>query len=1055
MLLPALLLALQPAAWTGLRAQTPESASLKGRVLDEAGQGLPGVVVKLSSRTPPVGVPAVITDLEGHYAFNLLQPGGTYTLTASIPDYATVEAGPLEVRAGRVTRLDLTMRRSSDLQETVKVVARGEMVALEETSTSSTFNSEFIEGVPLVGRSFSDLLTLAPGVTDPDGDGKLNVRGARDTGLQLRIDGTNVTNPLTGAFGQDVNLESVEEIEIITAGASAEYGRADGGFANVITKSGGNELSGSLKVFYRSQFLDGRAVGDGGTFRFTDLDLHLTAGGALVKDHLWYFAALQRVDEERPVKLPEGEGTVLESSEGWRNFAKLTWQASPSHKLALQINHDPLDTLGNNIGPNIAAESDFLLATGGSLPQLTWTAILSPSLLMQTSLSHLNTRAEIEPVSGAFQPLPIGTVVDSAGVVTVQFPCNTLNCVGDDRFNRFFFVRSSPRGDQVQSQSGAYFTQAGADLTRTTLRADLSYTIEEAAGQHAVKTGFQYDLESYGEGRVTNPILTDRTCGSDTCAVALPFRLGSMTLQVYEPLRSVMTAESFNVGAYAQDSWKPRPNLTVNAGVRFDLEQIDTEGFTYFSPAEEAVEALRRYDLVCSAFGPACEGTRTPGRRDGDLPGVFAPPPGHPALQFDVNGDGLLTLAGDEGAVLYEPFTTDVDRLPDAFFISNVNLAPRFSVSWDPWADGRTKVFGTYGVYYDRLFLGSVVTDQDPSWYVAEWLLGGRADLQAFPGRRSTPLTPVVSIGQTDRDLATPYTTEYTFGFERELAPEWSVAVSFVHREGSDLLQDRDVNHITCEGFDNVFGVDPMAVCGDGGFLELDRFGGRSIAASTSSGAAAVTNVRNGAVDLYHLNPNFNQVLRVTNSNASRYTSWELALRKRLHRNWQMHVGYTWSTAEGDAESFDSAQGNDPAVSDKVGGYLDYDQRHVFKWQTVTHLPREILLGASVTWASGLPYTFVRNEEDLDDVGSLTPQRIFSITGRKNDQRNASQLSVDGRVEKRLNLGRWQASAFLSAENLMGDQELILRQVDRDRRDITDGQERLGRRWEIGASILF
>jgi len=181
----------------------------------------------------------------------------------------------------------------------------------------------------------------------------------------------------------------------------------------------------------------------------------------------------------------------------------------------------------------------------------------------------------------------------------------------------------------------------------------------------------------------------------------------------------------------------------------------------------------------------------------------------------------------------------------------------------------------------------------------------------------------------------------------------------------------------------------------------------------------------------------------------------EMALRKRLHRNWQMQATYTWSRAEGDAESFASIQGNDPAVSDKASGLLDYDQTHVFKFQAVTYLPHEILLGGTLMWASGLPYTFISNTGDYDDQGLLTPQRIFSITGEKNDQRNGSQLTLDGRLEKRFRAGKAQVAAFLSAENLLNRDELVLRQVDRDERGIVDGERRFGRRFEIGASIHF
>ncbi len=222
----------------GLFAQTVGTAALKGRVLDGEGGGLPGVVLVLTNPSAPIGSQSAISDVEGNYQFRLLPPGRGYSVTASIPGFATIVAGPFELHAARSTIQDLVLKPSSDLEETIHVEARGNTVDTSSTKTSTTYNAEFIEGIPLLGRQFSDLLALAPGVTDSSNDGRYNVRGARDTGFQLRLDGTNVTDPVSGYFAQEINLDSIEEVEVITAGASAEYGRADGGFANVITKSG-------------------------------------------------------------------------------------------------------------------------------------------------------------------------------------------------------------------------------------------------------------------------------------------------------------------------------------------------------------------------------------------------------------------------------------------------------------------------------------------------------------------------------------------------------------------------------------------------------------------------------------------------------------------------------------------------------------------------------------------------------------------------------------------------------------------------------------------------
>ncbi len=912
-----------------------------------------------------------------------------------------------------------------------------------------------------MGRSFTDILALAPGVTDTDGDGNPNVRGARDTGLQLRLDGSNVTNPLTGKISQQgVNLESIEQVDVITAAAPAEYSRADGGFANVITKSGGNDLDGSLKVFYRSSFLDGDGAGtQPGAFQsFSDTDAYLTIGGPIVRDHLWYFATMERLDEEIPVVLPSGD-FGLRTLDGWRGFGKVTWQVNTSNRLALQMNYDPVESTGNNIGPGIDPETDYRLRTGGTLPQFTWTAVLTPTLLLQYTLSRLEGHADIDPTSGNFGPIPIETRQTVNGEV-IPLPCDTLNCQGETRFRTFVFPTPGPRGasSATAAESGPYNYSSYQDLTRTTVRSDLSYTVEQMAGQHSFKAGFEYALESYSESGITNPILTDRTCsfGDRGCnlggASGPPPASnlgGSIYLEVFDPQDREMSADGYNAGAYFQDAWKPWPNLTINAGLRYDHEEIDSSGYTDFDPITEAREVARNYDLLCDAAGLTCVTGLTPA----NLPSIIVPPPGHPALRFDLNGDGIVETAGAEGDLIQAPFTSPAERSPDQFLITNNNLAPRFSLAWDPWSNGKTKLFGSWGKYYDRLFLSSVATEQQPESLTAQWTLAFFGT-QGYPGTYSLPLQNH-SIAQTGRELRTPYTIERTFGIERELAPEWAVTLSYISRQGHDLLQDKDLNHITCKQFDTTFHTDPYEVCGDGGALELDRFGKYAVASSPFYPGNVGVSIPNGAIDLYNLNHNYNQILRVGNYNGSKYTAIEMVLRKRLHRNWQMLFSYTWSKARGEAESFDTILGNDPAVSEAVGGYLDFDQRHVIKWQGVTHLPHGLLLGGSLQWASGLPYSLIYNVEDRDNLGNLSPQRVFTVTGVKNDQRNNSQVTLNGRIEKRLSLGSTLLSAFVEGENLLDGNELTLQVVDRDSRGTVQGTRRYGRRWEMGVSVFF
>ena len=1056
-------------------AQTGTTASLTGRILDDAGDGLPGVVVSLTNPAAPIGSPTSVTDIEGHFAFRLLPPGGGYMLKASIPGFATVIAGPLDLGQGRVTVQNLTLKPAKDLEETIRVEARGDIVDTSSTKTTTTYDSEFIEGLPLLGRKFNDILTLAPGVTDTDGDGNPNVRGARDTGLQLRMDGTNVTDPLTGHFGQDINLETIEEIEIITSGASAEYGRADGGFANIITKSGGNDTQGSVKLFFRSKFLDGDGAGNNDSNpgkpvevpEFHDLRSFYTLGGAMVRDHLWYFSSIERLDREEPVVFTTGDAR-LTTLKGWNAFGKITWQANGDNKLALQMSYDPLERGGNFLGSRTTPESDYTIETGGPLLQLKWTSIISPRLLLETLVSRMEGGRAINPVSDHFKTIEVSTESDGRHNYA-HLPCITTNCQKD---KSIFSLRQDTRGFRfirtISSIVGPYYYKDDDERERSTFKADLSYAIDDALGSHAIKTGFEFTDERYSDEPINNPQLTDKTLPASRCDNLPPHlpesvRCGTLQMDIFEPVQLPLAADGFNSGAYVQNSWKPRPNLTINLGLRLDNEEINSNGFAPFDPLPESREILRRFDALCEAADlttGTCSSTRVPGRpfqglpQEVNLSGVSM---SHPSRALDLDGDGLVNLTNShlEFANYIAPLTTRAARETNGFSISNTNLAPRLSISWDPMADGRTKVFGTWNQYYDRLFLGSVTTEQEPDRFTAQWFAID-ATQQADPGSLSKALNGVVSTNQVDRNLATPNTIEWSVGFERELAPEWAVSLTYVSRRGRDLLQDLDMNHITCKQFDGAFHVAPMEVCGDNGRLEMDRFGDTIDPDPNNPVTHPFIRQRNGAIDLYVLNPNWNQVLRTGNFNSSRYASTELALRKRLHRNWQMQLSYTHSVATGQAEKFIDLAGNDPAISDAAVGYLDFDQRHVLKWQAVSHLPHGLILGGTVQWASGLPFSLILIDSDEDDLSNLTGQRISFPTGRKNDQRNSGQWTLNARIEKSFAIRGALASAFLSGENLTDSDDVGITSLRSGVRGSgLDGAKRFGRRWELGVAVEF
>src|SRR5437867_241701 len=237
-------------------------------------------------------------------------------------------------------------------------------------------------GHPLPGATVlvkNDSLAVGePGaVTDVNGTGNPNIHGARDTDVITLVDGVNTTDPFTGYFGQQLNIESIEQIEVITSGATAEFGRAQGGFANIITKSGGNDFQGSFKFFMRSDTLDGdgagidppeprAGLGEVQSLRelsFTDYYPFLSLSGPLVRDKIWYYLANAFVQVETPINAVSQ--AFVTQTRGYREFGKMTWQINQAQKLALSLSVDQTKDANQGLDSRTAVESGHTFKRGG------------------------------------------------------------------------------------------------------------------------------------------------------------------------------------------------------------------------------------------------------------------------------------------------------------------------------------------------------------------------------------------------------------------------------------------------------------------------------------------------------------------------------------------------------------------------------------------------------------------------------------------------------------------------------------------------------------------
>jgi hypothetical protein len=291
------------------------TAVIEGVVVDASGAVLPGATVEVRNVDTNFAR-TLTTDREGRFVALQLPPG-RYAVTFSLPGFTTVVQENVLVTVGEAARLNPTMKVSS-IAETVTVTTEAPTVETTRTAAASTLDQKTIETTPILGRKFEDLLTLTPGVSivqGPDGD-EITFAGQRGVFNNISLDGGDYNN---GFFGEqmggqraavDITLEAVKEFQVIATGANAEYGRTAGGVVNVITKSGTNQVNGSLFHYQRLEGLtsntsDGKPLTDFHREQFGG-----TIGGPVVKDKAFYFFALEGIRENlQRANLSEPIGT--------------------------------------------------------------------------------------------------------------------------------------------------------------------------------------------------------------------------------------------------------------------------------------------------------------------------------------------------------------------------------------------------------------------------------------------------------------------------------------------------------------------------------------------------------------------------------------------------------------------------------------------------------------------------------------------------------------------------------------------------------------------------
>ena len=550
---------------TPARAQSATGA-IEGTIVDQSNALMPGVTVTaVQAATGTTRI--AVTDQDGVFRLPLL-PVGVYDLTAELAGFVSRKLPEVIITIGQTVSVRVQMAVSGGT-ETVNVTGGTPVIESTRSQVSSTITEASVQNLPVNGRNFIDFALLTPGVTRDVRTGDISFAGQRGTFNSLVVDGADNNNTF---FGQTVgragsgrapyqfSQDAVKEFQVNSNSFSAEYGRAGGAVINVVTKSGTNESHGSAFEFYRDKALNANSAINELNARpkspYHYNQFGGTLGGPLRRNRDFYFFTYDGQRNTQPnlvfLNLPT---TFLPSPAAAEAIARLTpladsWtrkldqdvfliktdhELNDRHRVTFRYNHQNFTGQGFEAGGN----QNSIEHTGDSLVRTrtvnaSWTSIYG--LTVFNELRFQGARDNEPGLANSANP-----------EATIQEAGANVLIIGRNNF--------SPRETTIN-------------------RWQLADTLTWLRGPHKIKGGFDFQFDNiynlfpgFFSGAYTFRSLASFAGGRPTGAQEFyqqnfpgPGTSGPET-------RPNIREYSF----FVQDEWKPRSELTINAGLRYDL----------------------------------------------------------------------------------------------------------------------------------------------------------------------------------------------------------------------------------------------------------------------------------------------------------------------------------------------------------------------------------------------------------------------------------------------------------------------------------------------------
>jgi len=779
------------------------TATLRGTVRDPSGAVIPGATITI--RNVSKGwTRTTVTNESGDYVVTQL-PADTYAVTAQATGFKTEVREGIVLQVGQEARLDFTLV-VGELEERIVVTAGAPLVQSENAMVGNVIDEQKVKELPLNGREFWQLAQLAPNVFNPPQGstlgfrGGFNVAGNPEVNNYFLLDGIDNNDETTMQPTHRPSVDGIREFKVLTGVYSAEYGRHSGGQIIITTKSGTNEFHGTVFEFLRNDNLDARNFFlRGPKPELKRNQFGFSVGGPIVRNHAFFFVTYEGL------RLTEGVdrlGTVPTEKMRRGDFSEIatpirdpqTGQPFPGNRIPEDRIHRisrallefwPLPNqpgLANNYAFNSVRTQDqnqFSVRVDHKFSEAN-SFFASYQFMQRENFEPSNPLcgARVIPGFGCTEPERTQHI---AIVDTHVFSPRFLNefRIGYNRMRTNRFHEDMALGNMVQKLglpqggpdglAGPEFFNTGLPQVRVsgfatiggptnlpqgrrTNTYHIANSVTYTGGDHTLKAGadvkrflFNSFFTQFGRG----DFLFNGQFTGHAFADFLLGLLRSTSRAPGEPFSNTYTTQA---GFYVQDDWKVSPKLTLNLGLRYELN----------FPELERVNKMSSFDPK-TGFVPVADGRLINVDASGNLVTVGRSPLGRRLWRLDKN-----------------------------------NFAPRFGFAYRVFGDNRTVLRGGYGIFYNQIVAGNGLSPmfRGIPFRIRQTFINTPARLVATWER---PFPSGVAAGGftphgINPDFPSAYVQQWSLGIQREVTADLLIDATYLGSKGTHLPLLFDIN---------------------------------------------------------------------------------------------------------------------------------------------------------------------------------------------------------------------------------------------------------------------